>query len=1279
MRVLLFTALFSSALAGDWPMWRYDAGRTASSPEELPAQLHPQWTRQYSEREPVWDDPLNRDLMSFDAAFEPIVLGDTLYLGFNDRDKVVAVDIRSGAEKWTFYADGPIRLPLAGSRNRLYFTSDDGHLYCLSADTGALLWRFRGGPRDRKILGNKRLISTWPARGGAVIYEDTVYFAASIWPFMGTFIYALDAETGRVIWRNEGTGADYQKQPHNSPAFAGIAPQGALVALADRLLIPGGRSVPACFDRRTGQLLYYHLSEYNKTGGAFVCANEQFFFNHYRDRNTDLYDVKSGKQIARRVGKYPVLVGRLFYTSGDSVVFHTTGLPATQRFTLKVDATGDLIRAGSRLYAGGDGQIAAVQILRNGTLKPAWVQKVEGKVARLVAANGMLFAVTQDGKLIAFGKEAVPVANHVEKPDRPQSTEESTKLAESILNQTGVREGYALVYGTGDADLLSSLALSSDLDIVAIVPGEEEVARLRRRFDQFGLLGKRVHLLEGTPDTFEAPPYMASLIVLADGVDGWGKDGSLQKMVKSVRPYGGKIWLPQRTGSADVSSALGAPTPDLGDRSGRDAVQNDPSADGTSALHDRLPDVESSLSVRSFESATVLGKDGPLPGGAANWTHQYGSIANTVKSDDELVRLPLGVLWFGGNSNVDVLPRHGHGPPEQIVDGRLIIEGIDCISARDIYTGRVLWKASLDRSATLGQYYDKTYDENAPLTVKTNQQHIPGANASGTNFIATSDWVYVVQGSRCHVLDIRTGEAKKIFSLPGRNGIEPAKWAYIGVSGDKLIAGSDFAAFPTSAAPQTDSTAQKTPDKEAEKQRAKLAIFGKFDGMASKSLAVMDREDGSVKWKIEARYGFIHNAITASDGILFCLDKLPPALEKRLRRRGMEAPSDYRLLAVDLETGRVLWERNTNVFGSWLSYSREHDRLLQATRPSRDMLTDETGERMAVYVASSGESVWDRKVRYDNPPILHGDWIITDRAAYSLATGERRLRLDPVTGEDMLWSYSRTYGCNYNIASQHLLSFRSAAAGFYDLFSDSGTGNLGGFKSGCTSNLIAAGGLLNAPDYTRTCQCSYQNQTSLAFIHMPELEYWTTNDFVWNGKPVERIGINLNAPGDRVATDGTLWLDFPSVGGRSPDIPIRFDPGKARPIRRHSLTLIPNGQEWVAASGLAGPLKLEISLSQPAEKDSYTVKLHFAELESRKPGERLFHVRLQGREVLHDFDIAQEAGGIDTPVVKTFAKIPVEGVLTVECVPSSPGAKAPPLLCGIEVILEKSASVADID
>jgi hypothetical protein len=54
----LAALLFSHARAADWPMWRYDANRSAASPETLPKDLQLHWTRQYPARQQVWDDPL---------------------------------------------------------------------------------------------------------------------------------------------------------------------------------------------------------------------------------------------------------------------------------------------------------------------------------------------------------------------------------------------------------------------------------------------------------------------------------------------------------------------------------------------------------------------------------------------------------------------------------------------------------------------------------------------------------------------------------------------------------------------------------------------------------------------------------------------------------------------------------------------------------------------------------------------------------------------------------------------------------------------------------------------------------------------------------------------------------------------------------------------------------------------------------------------------------------------------------------------------------------------
>ncbi len=207
---------------------------------------------------------------------------------------------------------------------------------------------------------------------------------------------------------------------------------------------------------------------------------------------------------------------------------------------------------------------------------------------------------------------------------------------------------------------------------------------------------------------------------------------------------------------------------------------------------------------------------------------------------------------------------------------------------------------------------------------------------------------------------------------------------------------------------------------------------------------------------------------------------------------------------------------------------------------------------MAVYRGESGKVLWrNEKLKYSGPCILHNDLIITNTNAYSvsagafyLETGKQKLVTNPLTGLEQPWALTRAYGCNSIIASENMLTFRSGAAGFYDLQSESGTGNLGGFKSGCTSNLVVANGVLNAPDYTRTCSCSYQNQTSLALVHMPDIEVWSTAMMNVPAEETryERLAINLGAPGDRRDAQGRLWMEFPVVGGDAPPIPIEVNP-----------------------------------------------------------------------------------------------------------------------------------------
>ncbi|HEX2975816.1 MAG TPA: PQQ-binding-like beta-propeller repeat protein, partial [Bacteroidales bacterium] len=733
--LLAFLPVAGNSQHYDWPMWRHDAGRTACTPEQLPEQLYLQYTLKYPERETVWDDPLNQNLMQFDRVFEPIVAGGKLYIGFNDQDKVAAFDLNTGKELWHFFTDGPVRLPLAANNGKVYFTGDDGYCYCLDADKGTLIWKKLLAPSGKKLLGNKRMISMWPARGGIVISDNIIYTAASIFPLMGTFIYAIDSETGSVIWKNEGTGSNYILQPHKSPAFADVAPQGSFALGGNVLLVAGGRSVPAGFDARTGEELFYQLAESGKTGGWFTCANERVFFNHFRERETYMFDSKNGKTLKQKAGEYPVLDGNTVYFSGKNIsasnLDHKNNLSALWKS--EIPATNELIKAGNILYAADSTGITAVRLTGDKPEK-IWSAKTSSPVQRLVASNGKLIAVASDGSIMVYGPESVKKPAYY----LPRQSKISSKssIADQIIASTGVKDGYAAVFGTGDIDLLKALVLKTSINIVALEKDSARISYLREYFNKAGIVSGRLSFLKMSPGERILPMYFASIAIVNDNsfLLNYDKE-AISAVYESVRPYGGKVWI--KSSRSEQNKLM--------------AVVND--------LH--LYGAETSAG----SGYSVITRTGALEG-SDNWTHNYGDIANTIKSDDKIVKAPLGILWFGGTSNLDVLPRHGHGPSEQVIDGRLIIEGVNTISARDVYTGRLLWKRNfenLDEDSYM-IYYDDTYDGNSPLDTKYNQEHLPGSNARGTNFIVSKEYVYVLEGAKCHVLDIVTGNEVNTFT-----------------------------------------------------------------------------------------------------------------------------------------------------------------------------------------------------------------------------------------------------------------------------------------------------------------------------------------------------------------------------------------------------------------------------------------------------------------------------------------------------------------------------------
>jgi hypothetical protein len=484
--------------------------------------------------------------------------------------------------------------------------------------------------------------------------------------------------------------------------------------------------------------------------------------------------------------------------------------------------------------------------------------------------------------------------------------------------------------------------------------------------------------------------------------------------------------------------------------------------------------------------------------------------------------------------------------------------------------------------------------------------------------------------------------------LPAAAGAsEPPVWGYINVAGNYLVGGAEPLFNPGLANSR-----------------------GENDNYASSSrLAVLNRLTGKVLWTIAAKSGFRHNGICIGGDRLYCIDRVSGPEISRLKRRGENNANEPRLLAFDLATGKQLWSTENDVFGTWLSYSAERDVLVEAGRVAGDTISDEP-KGMRAYRADSGLALWENKA-LNGPAMLHHDTILMAGKACDLLTGAPKMREHPISGEPVEWTWSRNYGCNTPMASEHLLTFRSGAAGYFDFCNDGGTGNFGGFRSSCSNNLIVAGGLLTAPDYTRTCICSYQNQTSIALVPMAEVETWTSFGPQMPKQPVRRLGINLAAPGDRKADDGTLWLEYPSVAGNSPAVEVKIEPGEVEWFRRHSSQVEGGGLSWVAASGAKGLNSLQVKLAEPdAAARQYTVRLHFLEPDDVQPGQRVFSVRLQDQERLPSLDVIIEAGGRNRSLVKEFKNVRAAENLLVELTPAATAKLREPILSGIEIQIE---------
>jgi outer membrane protein assembly factor BamB len=173
-----------------WTAFRGDAAHSDTTSLALPRQLALKWTR---------------SVAAGDLPTAPVAAGGLVFTA--NRLGAIQAHRADGSQVWKNQVAGAVYYPPVIAHDRVFVGSADGRVYAYEARTGRPLWNFRVAPVERVISVFGKLISAWPVAGGVAVQGDTVYAAAGLTHYDGTYVVALDALTGRLKASNVSSGA----------------------------------------------------------------------------------------------------------------------------------------------------------------------------------------------------------------------------------------------------------------------------------------------------------------------------------------------------------------------------------------------------------------------------------------------------------------------------------------------------------------------------------------------------------------------------------------------------------------------------------------------------------------------------------------------------------------------------------------------------------------------------------------------------------------------------------------------------------------------------------------------------------------------------------------------------------------------------------------------------------------------------------------------------------------------------------------------------------------
>ena len=1076
--VLAVLAVASTVSAGDWPTYMHDGSRVGVTDEAARGPLSEHWMhRAPAPPRPAWPAPqtgwTELPKVDFDNASYAVADADTVYFGSSSESSVFAIDAATGKTRWKFHTSGAVRLAPTLANGKVYFGSDDGRVYCVNRADGTQAWAFNAARDNTLVLANGQAASLGSVRTNVLVEGDRVYVGAGVFPYHEVAAYALDANTGAVVWKNTKVDAN-----------GGFSPQGYLVAMKAGIVFLTGRALPVCLSRESGSAVFSVPKSVEKglmTGDYGVAYNGVLFTG---TQNVLTSTNEKGEAGARwpdttrimptadsiytlRGPSAPRGGTRSTSTADNTITATARGKPgvdgspetkARKRWAYTRPGLASMILAGSGVFAGADNSV----VWLDAAGKEQWVGKVEGTAVGLAFAHGRLIVSTTKGHVYCFAVGPAP-AKLMPQP-APTAQPATVANVKAIVKEAGVTRGYALVLGKDAVEFACELARQSEFQITCVEPDAGKLAAARQRVDAAGLYGHRVTVETGGPDALPFPDFAGNLVVQLDAAA--PSASASRELLNVIKPCGGVLLARAAVDSAEWRE-MGVASP-----------------------------------VTLLSQPWTKFVRGELPG-SGWWTHQYADAGNSGSSGDKRIKGRLGVLWYGEPGGDEAPDRHTRGAAPLLLNGRVFAAGIrypdkTYLYSYDAYNGVRYWERDI------------------PNAVRAGIPGVPG------NLACNADSVFVASGATCYRVDAFTGEVRAKYAVPGAQ--TDAVWGFLSVTDGAVLGSAAFEGrvaysnavfaydlatnklrwnFPTSEIRNTAIAYGSgrlffAQDRSAtEPSKTGMPGILPFPDVkketAIKNAHTKKKASEAAKKKADDEHG-------DDDGPS---DDEPVDRLGKPMAKGM--PVMRNVVAIDVATGAKAWDRdvdltncgawNAGVFGTIQALCKGDVLLFAGAYTGYGRPKDDAPPKIGVALSTrDGSTFWANPIDTRTRPIFMQNALLSEPAFFDIHSGKKLAQpaagatAVPQTGKEREWTIGGRAGACGSLSASDSMVFGRSGITIWRSVTGGSSGSFAGTRPGCMINIVPAGGVVVQAEASAGCVCTHTIQCTVVLRPVPVSE-----------------------------------------------------------------------------------------------------------------------------------------------------------------------------------------------